>query len=482
MNCNVNDNGFISNNDGLATKLDLAKLQLLINQLREDLDNGFETFPISTIIPFAGNGAIPSGFLLCDGSSISRKEYVALYKCIGDLYGAEDDEHFNLPDLRDKFVKGGYVAGSQKTVDTNGTSPVLTMRYIIKAEEAGGNIDDITRLVEEWLASHAAIISGKGSVWTYDKVLGGFRPKTMDEISSVDIDSSDEKVIDIVNRMAFPPGTIIPFAGNGDIPVGFLLCNGASVLRETYPDLFDVIGTTYGAVDELHFNLPNLNDRFVEGSDVAGTVKEAGLPNITGNLNNNLASCYQNQKFNGTGAFDKSTESIFVTWTETGNSDIVGTNNAIFDASRSNSIYGNSDTVQPNSLTMKYIIKAFGCANNIEDVDITQIANEVNDVDVRKIDKSAVKSYVVESVVNDDGSWYRKYSDGWVEQGGIIAETYTVNLLKPMANNKYYATIIIIGPYVTNYDIHVDNKTNTSFQWTQIHYTCNWYACGMGAD
>ena len=56
-----------------------------------------------------------------------------------------------------------------------------------------------------------------------------------------------------------------------------------------------------------------------------------------------------------------------------------------------------------------------------------------------------------------------------------------INLLKPMANNKYYATIIIIGPYATNYDIHVDNKTNTSFQWTQIHYTCNWYACGMGA-
>ena len=39
-----------------------------------------------------------------------------------------------------------------------------------------------------------------------------------------------------VNVSGIDIGMVIPFAGNGDIPVGFLLCDGASVLRDTYPD------------------------------------------------------------------------------------------------------------------------------------------------------------------------------------------------------------------------------------------------------
>ena len=130
-----------------------------------------------------------------------------------------------------------------------------------------------------------------------------------------------------------------------------------------------------------------------------------------------------------------------------------------------------NDTVTDGTVT--WTIKKIG------EVDISGKANvTLNNLDTNNLSVHVV----VDSYHDDDGNWYRKYSDGWVEQGGIIADTHTINLLKPMANNKYYATIIIIGPYATNYDIHVDNKTNTSFQWTQDYYTCNWYACGMGAD
>lgn len=56
-------------------------------------------------------------------------------------------------------------------------------------------------------------------------------------------------------------GSIIPFAGS-TIPEGFLVCNGAAVSRDTYADLFSVIGTTFGAGDGLNtFNLPNLMGR-----------------------------------------------------------------------------------------------------------------------------------------------------------------------------------------------------------------------------
>ena len=85
---------------------------------------------------------------------------------------------------------------------------------------------------------------------------------------------------------ACPVGSIIPYLG-GDIPYGWLLANGASVLRSQYDKLFGLIGTKFGAVDEAHFNLPNLHHRFIEGTTTlseVGSYIAAGLPNIKGFL------------------------------------------------------------------------------------------------------------------------------------------------------------------------------------------------------
>ena len=61
-------------------------------------------------------------------------------------------------------------------------------------------------------------------------------------------------------------GLVLPFAGAaGDVPDGALLCDGASYLRTNLPDLFTVIGTTYGATDGTHFNVPDLRGRTVLG-------------------------------------------------------------------------------------------------------------------------------------------------------------------------------------------------------------------------
>lgn len=46
------------------------------------------------------------------------------------------------------------------------------------------------------------------------------------------------------------------------VGAGYALANGASLLRTEYPELFTVWGTTFGAVDGAHFNMPNLLDRF----------------------------------------------------------------------------------------------------------------------------------------------------------------------------------------------------------------------------
>lgn len=49
--------------------------------------------------PFPDNDA-PTGWLLCDGSEISRSDYSALFASIGTIYGAGDgNSTFNLPNF-----------------------------------------------------------------------------------------------------------------------------------------------------------------------------------------------------------------------------------------------------------------------------------------------------------------------------------------------------------------------------------------------
>ena len=61
---------------------------------------------IGEIIEYAGE-SIPGGYLVCDGSAISRTEYSELFDVIGTLYGSGNGSTtFNLPDLRGKVVTG----------------------------------------------------------------------------------------------------------------------------------------------------------------------------------------------------------------------------------------------------------------------------------------------------------------------------------------------------------------------------------------
>jgi len=60
-------------------------------------------------------------------------------------------------------------------------------------------------------------------------------------------------------------GFIAPYAGSS-VPTGWLACDGSSLLRSSYPTLFTAIGTTYGAVDGTHFNLPDCRNRMVIGA------------------------------------------------------------------------------------------------------------------------------------------------------------------------------------------------------------------------
>ena len=155
-------------------------------------------------------------------------------------------------------------------------------------------------------------------------------------------------------KSIIPTGTIFPFAGKGTVPEDFLLCDGRAVSRTDYADLFVVIGTTYGSGDgSKTFNLPNLIAKFIEGGNASesGTEMKAGLPNIKGT--------FDTMKMNpsATGTFTSATTTRTQ---ERCNSNDGGADSqwkTTMNASKSNPIYGNSDTVQPPAIKMQYIIK-----------------------------------------------------------------------------------------------------------------------------
>ncbi len=63
-----------------------------------------------------------------------------------------------------------------------------------------------------------------------------------------------------------PTGMVQMFAANA-APSMWLECNGASLLRASFPALFAVIGTSWGSVDGTHFTLPDFRGEFPRGWD-----------------------------------------------------------------------------------------------------------------------------------------------------------------------------------------------------------------------
>ena len=198
-----------------------------------------------------------------------------------------------------------------------------------------------------------------------------------------------------------PIGVIQAFSGT-TAPNGYLLCDGASYKVADYPDLYAVIGNTYGG-DTENFNVPNLVDKFIQGSTTSGTEKEAGLPNITGTFYHDT-----NATLSLSGAFFSYTRGSSINLK---NDDANKSSGYIsFDASKSNSIYGNSDTVQPPALTMVYIIKAFhtneGVDSGVSDDVIEYVETELNAKLSEKANKADEAKLFLKSLADGVNSFY----------------------------------------------------------------------------
>ena len=224
-----------------------------------------------------------------------------------------------------------------------------------------------------------------------------------------------------------------------------------------------------------------------------GDLVQAGLPNITGELfsqnatgewgliSNNGANYFNTQG----GVFQTDGNGTYAQSVTRGTQESSG--RLTFDASRSSSIYGNSTTVQPQSIkVLYYIVIATSTKTDIE-VDIDEVMTDLNG----KVDKADLTTchVVVETYANGK-DWYRVWDDGWCEQGGQVdysitgAGFNTVTYLKPFLNEPNVVVTQKGSYYNSSYSgQHTDNVQVSTATYCTIYVDSNipyrnWQACG----
>ncbi len=144
----------------------------------------------------------------------------------------------------------------------------------------------------------------------------------------------------------------------------WLLCDGQAVSRTDYADLFELVGTNFGAGDGVTtFNIPDYRGKFLRGlggnsAEDVYTTQEEGLPNITGSAQ--LAQAKWDggpDAYSGALKIDSGVNNK-IQFSAGGGWDGTGRVPVSFDAARSSAIYGKSGHVTPVNQAVNYFIKA----------------------------------------------------------------------------------------------------------------------------
>lgn len=317
----------------------------------------------------------------------------------------------------------------------------------------------------------------------------------------------DQEFINQLAEKLSKLGTVRPLGFHylhpyGTVPADSIICNGGMYSRALYKDFFDYITTQgwvkteaewqeiatrdngfcpfYSSGDgSTNFRTPKFApyQQIAIASGDAGKYHKEGLPDIQGSFNPTRLTA-DNVFSSGCFTTSEGARDIWVGTTQYSGTTAVVT----FEASGYNSVYGASTTVQPESHEWVVCVVAYGVATNVGSVDIQNVMSAVNAVQAQVGEIPKPQAYVTETW-RSGTYWYRKWSDGWIEQGGSVAGTpSSVTYLKPFKDVPYTllcAPITVRSSNEWPQYMFANEKTTTGFKFvSNSHISMEWYACG----
>jgi len=146
----------------------------------------------------------------------------------------------------------------------------LTGKVEWPGDETGAPLAQPPRGIRHQYCSLALLEYQSGGWRLVDDLRVLFRPVTTGLVNkagdTIEGDLDVQGTLLVKGGLVMPVGVILPYAGR-EAPEGWLLCDGGQVDRSSYPDLFNVIGATYGGREDS-FQLPDLRGRGPMGLDL----------------------------------------------------------------------------------------------------------------------------------------------------------------------------------------------------------------------
>ena len=110
----------------------------------EELGSGVSLYggtPIGGIVIWSGAvGSPPDGFILCDGTAISRTDFATLFTIVGTTFGTGNGSStFNIPNLRDRFIVGAGDGYNLNATGGSSTTTLGTTNLPSHTHQLGGN-------------------------------------------------------------------------------------------------------------------------------------------------------------------------------------------------------------------------------------------------------------------------------------------------------------------------------------------------------
>ena len=240
----------------------------------------------------------------------------------------------------------------------------------------------------------------------------------------------------------------------------------------TYGSCGKFVYTAAVGANPATVRLPKVSDILEGTTDIAalGDLTEAGLPNITGELGRSSRGL--NSGMAASGAIYIGGGTTYGDYGESGGNWIG------FDASRSSDIYGNSSTVQPQTVkVLYYIVLANSTKTDIE-VDIDEIAADLNgkaDVDFTNVNDSGTSlaagwalpsETYVDLTLGVSEATYTAPANGWV--GFTITANGTsqawITALVTADNSFLWTSKVIANTTDQVLDVYIPVLKNQSFE------------------